>query len=422
MRYDSLYWTSDLDYSLIKNTLRIYGEGHTAPIVVDCWETNGKEYGVPRAWARKRGYKGTDSTVYPNLKWKPFNTTYRYNQEECIDKIIKSFETEQGALLESPTGWGKTIAAVSVASRLNTPALVLVHKEDLVKQWIKTAKDFFGTKAGKVQRDTWNYQHPLTVAMIQTLNSREIPEEFANRFGLVIVDEGHHVPCQTFANVISKLPARYRLGVSATWRRRDKLEDVWRYHIGEIRAKGVKPKIPGKYFQIPVRMSIDDRAFTRGGRINHSAMITAMSEDPKLREFLVREINEALSKGRKVLVVSQRVSQIEDLYEDFPNAGIYTGKFKGKKVKDPELEDAAKKDLILATYNKIAEGTDIPRLDTLIMATPCADPEQVYGRVDREHPGKDNIVVVDPVAPTGYNWALANKRVKVYERLGVKKG
>jgi len=422
VRYEGLYWSDELDLSVIKRALRVYGIGHTAPKVVDAWQVDGNEIGVPRQWAMSKGLQGEDKTVYPPCKWPHFNASYRDNQEECVDLLFSEIQKTNGVLLESPTGWGKTIAAINVASLLQTPALVLVHKQDLVEQWQKSAMDFFGVKSGRVQQNTWDYKHPLTVAMIQTLDAREFPKDFSSSFGLVIVDEGHHTPCDTFINVMAKLPAKYRLGVSATWRRRDELQVLWEWHIGKIAARGTKKLVPGKFYQIPVKIPISDEKFTRRGNVNHSALISAIAESPGLNAFVVAEVKKAIAKGRNVLVVSHRVSQIEELSRSFPDAGIYTGKFNGKIQKKPELIAAAEKQLILASYTKIAEGTDIPRLDTLILATPCGDPEQVVGRVTRYYPGKKELVIVDPVVPTGYNYALAAKRKKVYVRLGLTQG
>ncbi len=422
MRYEGLYWSDELAVSQIRNQLRIYGKGYTAPKIVDAWVVSGNEIGVPRQWAYDKGLPGYDRTVYPHRKWKSFSGQYWYNQEEVCNILDATLRKKRGALMESPTGWGKTVAGLHIASKFHTNTLILVHKEDLVPQWMRTAKEFFDIDAGMVQQDTWDYGSPATVAMIQTLDARKLSDDFLNNFGMVIVDEGHHIPCDTFSNVISQLPARYRLGVSATWRRRDDLGDIWKWHLGAIEARGVRPQLPAKYYIVPVKCAIDDRKFSRGGEINHSAMISAIGEDPNIEIRLVAEIDAALKKNRNVLVVSQRVAQVERLHSHFPEAGIYTGKFLGKTVKKADLATAATKQLILATYNKVAEGTDIPRLDTLILATPCTDPEQVYGRVAREYPGKRGVVVVDVFPVSGYNYALLNKRVKVYTRLGILRG
>lgn len=420
--YNSLYWTDELEYEFIKRTFRIYGEGYTSAKIVDAWESRGHLYGIPRQWAKDRQMIGADNTILSPVCWPNFKHPYRYNQKECCDLIETALLTKYGALLESPTGWGKTVAALEIASRMGQRTLVLVHKQDLIKQWAGAAKDFFGLSCGRIQQDKWDYGHHVSVAMVQTLKSRELSEEFRNSFGMVIVDEGHRTPCDTICSVIAELPARYRLGVSATWRRPDKLDNLWKWHIGNVEAKGIRPKLPSVYFQIAVECSIDDRYFTRDQRINHSAMVTAIAQNKTYNDQVIAEIEQATKSRRNILVVSHRIEQLEYFFDKLPNSGMYVGNLKGNTLTSSQLDAAAQKQVILATYRKVEEGTDIPRLDTLILATPCTDPEQVLGRVGRDYKDKKKIVIVDFIAKTGYNYALANKRKKRYDVLGIPKG
>ena len=90
--------------------------------------------------------------------------------------------------------------------------------------------------------------------------------------------------------MIQKLPARYRLGVSATWRRRDGLDDLWKWHLGDVEAKGIRPILPASYYQFQIDLGLNDAKFVRFERINHSAMITAISESDTLNDRLIKEI------------------------------------------------------------------------------------------------------------------------------------
>lgn len=420
--YNSLYWTDELDYDFVKRTFRIFGEGYTSAKIVDAWAKKGNHYGIPRQWAKDRRMPGADKTILAPVKWPKFKASYKYNQKECCDVIEQALLNKYGALLESPTGWGKTVAALEIASRMGQRTLVLVHKQDLIKQWAKAAKDFFGLSCGRIQQDKWDFDHNVSVGMVQTLKSRELSEDFVNSFGMIIVDEGHRTPCDTICSVIAELPARYRLGVSATWRRPDKLDNLWHWHIGNIEAKGKRPKLPAVYFQIGVDCDMSDVQYTRSERINHSAMVTAIAQNRTYNDQVIVEIREAMKSGRNILVVSHRIEQLEYFFKKIPGSGMYVGSLKGNTLSGEALEQAAKKQVVLATFKKVEEGTDIPRLDTLLLATPCTDPEQVIGRVARDYPDKKKIVIVDFIAKTGYNYALANKRKKRYEILGISKG
>jgi superfamily II DNA or RNA helicase len=97
---------------------------------------------------------------------------------------------------------------------------------------------------------------------------------------------------------------------------------------------------------------------------------------------------------------------------------MYIGSSDKIKTSKAVLELAKKKQIILATYGMINEGSDIPELDTLIFGTPRTDIEQVVGRIQRKFGDKKPLLVVDPVFSTRINRKMAEKRVEMYEKLG----
>ena len=129
-----------------------------------------------------------------------------------------------------------------------------------------------------------------------------------------------------------------------------------------------------------------------------------------------------VKSGRKVLVLSDRVEHLQDLQRLIKTeSGMYVGSVDGKKVPSDTLKQNAKCRVILGTSGKIAEGSDIPDLDTLVICTPKTDVEQLVGRITREYPDKQEPFIVDPVLDTGYNKALARKRENFYHKLGFRK-
>jgi len=90
----------------------------------------------------------------------------------------------------------------------------------------------------------------------------------------------------------------------------------------------------------------------------------------------------------------------------------------GKKITKEELEVTKTCNIILATFAKMSEGTDIATLDTLFLATPASDVEQVVGRIQRVQSDKRSLLIVDPVWQTNYNMRMSNKRESIYRKLG----
>jgi len=375
------------------------------------------------------GHKIEDHTVCPRIDWPSITCKYWKGQEESVKALVSKFQYENGALLEAPCGSGKTLMGLDVASKLGVKTLVLVHKDDLAKQWHDSAKLFFsGVNLGHVQGDMWDYRNKHVVtAMAQTLYSRkdDISPEFWRQFGLVIYDECHRYPARTFEQVMKMPSAKYRLGVSATWRRKDKLDCIWHWHIGDIAHRTKTDRLTGKYVQIPCETDLHDSQFKLKGRISNARWITGIAGYPGYSEWLAEQVVEGAKVGRKVLCLSDRIAHlvaIKEHVEKISNfeVGMYVGKLK-KKVTRDELEKAARCPIIMATYKKVGEGTDIPAIDTLVLATPRADVEQAVGRIQRPA-NKKELLVIDPVFNSRYMRNLAVKRETTYRRLKFKKG
>jgi len=396
--------------------------------------------GVPRAWGLKQrwlvGQRSIeDRTVYPIKKWPPFVGEYRAGQQASVEAIVSAFMVGQyGALLDAKTGTGKTAMSAVIASTLNTPTLVVVHKEDLADQWrgvVENQELFVGVDTGHVQGSHWDYQNKhLVTAMAQTLYSRVgmEPTDFYKSFGLVIFDECHRYPARTFETVL-KLPyARYRLGVSATWRRRDGLECIWHWHIGAIEHRTAGVHLVGEYVQVPWNTQVGDwMAPSYGGKVCHAKILNIIAANAPYNEWLTGELIKGAQANRQMLLCSHRVAQLVDIKTRIErkntglSVGYYVGAIDKKALRSKELEASKKCNIILATYHKMSEGTDIDTLDTLILATPAVDIEQVVGRIQRPKIGKQPLLVVDPVWQTPYNLRLAEKRKVFYKKLNFTK-
>ena len=445
---DRLLWVPyvDVDAKRIMDDMTVEWQPFKGPSKsVKLYELRGDLIGVPRRWGlkalREYGLEIEDRTTFPHISWPkikfPEGWDYRPGQLDAITCITRAFEEgEYGGLLEAPCGAGKTLMAMDVAARLNTPALIMVHKNDLAEQWHRTAFGYPkegkpalwpGINAGHVQQDSLKYKNcHFVTAMAQTLYARmdTLPEDFWDSFGVVIYDEGHRYPAETFEYVLRRVNARKRLGISATWRRSDGLDCVWHWHIGSVIAKPRVIRLTGEYVQVLWKTALTDKMFRHGSYISAANYITAISENTAYNNWLIEQFVQSSAANRKMLVVTDRVDHCMNLRSLYmkrmvdlgkvPDVGLYIG---GGKLSKIELEASKKKQLIIGTYPMIAEGTDVPDIDTLLLATPKTDIEQVVGRIQRPHGDKKRLLVVDPVFDTPWNRKMAEKRVKIYEEL-----
>ena len=401
---DYFYVEKDsVTYDEIRKNLRVFGKGKDdAPLVRDCWEELDDFWAVPRAWGIKN-FPGVNKTKKPRANWEAKKTFKpRYNQADVIKKTIKILKHSLGCRIEAKTGYGKTTTCLQVAAKLKTRVLIVVDKEDLADQWKAEFESWFKGSIGLVQGDVLDYDHPVTIAMAQTLYSRKdsLPQKFWKHFGCVIVDEGHSFSAKSFYTTVNKFHARYRLACSATWRRKDQLDDLWDLAISSEVVKGVRTDgLKRKY-----RVEQLAFGFTKGQFINHwnrqpdfNKVLKALAECNEYNEWLANKALELLEEREQVMIACIRTAQIEALEDLLPAGmvGIYTGKHRDKKVTKKQLEEAKSKKIILATFKKVEKGSDIPSLDTMIIASPISDQEQLIGRIAREHKGKEDCLVID---------------------------
>ncbi len=353
-------------------------------------------------------------------------------QARVVPEALAHLNAGRSFVLEAPTGFGKTVVMGKLIAEVDRTALIVCTKDDLVKQARQRMLEhttLTPDDIGIIQQDRCHvFGKKVVIASLQSL---AIPDRYPvgirQYFGFVLFDEVHRLGADTFGRVAGMFPSRLRLGVSATPKRIDGKEVVFEAHIGPVlvRAKGVpmKPKVL-RYntgWQLP-RWKIDGKMQKMPhspGKCGH--VFKHMAKDPHRNRLLVYQALKCHQNKRRLVIFSKLTDHLQ-LLETLlikqgvsPNAfGHYYGAMSGKK-----LDAAAAKPVILATPEKMGEGTDIPWLDACVLAMPMANVEQIVGRVLREHEGKPQPVVFDNVdADSNVFIGYANKRNAYYQRIG----
>lgn len=407
------------------------GGGEGEEIIVHAFRREGKYLHVPRQYGLQvcedLGIDYDDATA-PGVRVSyPKIPTPRDYQIEALDEIAENMESFYDFLFRARTGWGKTIGSLIVAARTGVSTIIIVDQTKLKDQWAEALVKHFGIapeKVGMVQGKTLHYKGcPVTIAMVQTLVRRDFPAEFYAHFGMVIVDEVHVIGAPTFSTILMDFPAAYRIGVSATPKRRDSLQKLLDYNLGKVRVYvGDQHKESSVYIaEHPSVYSWYANTSAKIGRF-----INEISEDGS-RNLLVAEATCMLyDSGRDTLVLSDRIEHLTHLmnlcyYMGVPeeDMGIYAGyspvlrfaknptpvrrprglvkdaeytpislqsiakKLNKKALK--EVEDSAR--IIFGTYGMFSKGVDIPRLTGGVDATPRSQAEQVHGRILRQEKG-----------------------------------
>lgn len=339
-----------------------------------------------------------------------FAGSLRPTQQEAIDKMSAAFGNGfGGGIIRATTGWGKTVFACAAMARMNCPTLVIVHKEFLLNQWRDRIAQFLpGAKIGIVQQDRSEFKgYSVAIAMVHSLvGDRDYGEDFWDWPGLVITDECHRTAAESWSRAHTRFRARWRLGVSATPRRKDGAEEVFLKQIGPVIFTSAEQRMKPKVRRVWTDFKLIQTPTLNPDVISKNVLLKFMCSNAARNKMIAEQIVLAVVAGRKPIVLSERLNHLDTLEAMFkqlwktgqstpvPTTGFYVG-----GMKEEELETAADAQVIFATRQFAEEGLDIPMLDSIFLTTPFSDVEQAVGRILRPIEGKKDPIVVDIIDP-----------------------
>jgi superfamily II DNA or RNA helicase len=342
------------------------------------------KYGPPTSTTR-------DVPQTPDEFW-TFAGSLRPIQQPVVDAFLKP-EPHDG-ILSLHTGGGKTVCALYIASQLKVPTLVIVHNSFLRDQWEERVRMFLPkARIGRIQGDLCEIDdRDIIIAMLQTLSMKTISIVKFRPLGLVIVDECHHIASEVFVQALPKVTSKYMLGLSATPTRKDGLMFVANWFLGPLlytsdtgdkEDRGVHVEVYEYKNEDPV---FNEILYNAQGVMFTSLMINKLAECEDRTRWLVEILKDVLEETphRQVLVLSDRVQHTKDILAALPEGLRSAAAILSTDVKAAARADfCATKTILIATYAMCKEGFDVPTLNTLLMATPRPDVDQIVGRILR---------------------------------------
>jgi superfamily II DNA or RNA helicase len=339
---------------------------------------------------------------YPTFDMK-YNGELRPQQKMIVEKVRKGFEEHRGGLLIAGCGIGKTNMAIWLACKYKLKTLFIVHKGFLMQQFVNRVQVFTNINTvGIIQQDRVETDHPFVVAMVHSLAGRDYPHELFKDFGMIIIDEVHHMAAKYFSNVFKKITARYMLGISAETQRNDKLFKIINWYMGPFLH--IEPQKPNdmvvvKKFNYETSNSARNKViinrYTK--EPDRSTMVTNLVSIKKRNRFILKMIEELYEQDKHILCLSGRLKQIRVLYkllEKNPLIKGNVGKYIGS-MKDKDLDISATKQIILATFDLAQEGLNIPNLNVVMLCTPKSSIRQSVGRILRLEKYEYHPLVID---------------------------
>lgn len=334
-------------------------------------------------------------------------------QDRLVGEVVKKFKNGiNGGILYAPCGTGKTVMACKIASQIGVTTLILAHKEFLVGQWRQQIARWLNIsedEVGIVQQDRCDYYgKKIVVAMIQSLVERKYDSGLYSWPGLVIADETHRHGAELWHKSAMLFTSKYRLGLTATPDRKDGMWPIVRYNFGEILAHSEGEAMNPTIYAVKHNPSLNVRQYCwvkavgfgeyKVKKVYLGKLVTLLAEDPSRNAMITGIIMKAVREGRKVLLLTDRLSQIAILKKMIlaKDKTVTVGRYVGGMSEDAR-DVSAQCQVILATFQMAQEGLDIPTVDVGILATPHADVEQAVGRTLRHMENKKDPVIVDIV-------------------------
>ena len=346
-------------------------------------------------------------------------------QETVIQKYIDHVHIDEmggGGLLELFCGFGKTICALNIISRLKKKTLIIVHKEFLMNQWIERIQQFLPTaRVGKIQAQIIDIEDKdIVIGMLQSLSMKDYPPSMFDSFGFTIIDEVHHISSQVFSNVLFKLVTKYTLGLSATMNRKDGTTKIFKMFLGDIIYKCVRDNEDNvtvrAYNYKSENETFNDVMLDYRGNVLYSSMISKLCSFNDRTEFILNILKDLLDENdnQQIMILAHNKNILKYMHDAIKHRNIATVGYYVGGMKEADLKISETRKVIIATYSMAAEALDIKTLTTLIMATPKTDIEQAVGRILREKHGNPMVVdVIDQHQPFRNQW---NKRRAFYKK------
>lgn len=379
-----------------------------------------------------------------------FNGALREEQPFAVANMLAN----NTGVLCGTTAFGKTVAAIKIIAERKVNTLILVNKVSLVNQWKERLNEFLNINEqlkikgkrdkkaesifGQIGGGKQNRSGIIDIAIMQSLSRMGEVKEFVKDYGMVIVDECHHVPAFSFESILKNVSAKYVYGLTATPTRKDGHHPIIFMHCGPIRyrddAKKQAEKRPFDHYIVPrfTSFRIHSLAKKEEKEWTIQELYAEIVNNEIRNQLIVDDVSECHQKGKNCIVLTERVEHVKILAEmlrpKIPDAISVTGGMGTKDTREilQRITESPKDKpiTIIATGRFIGEGFDEPRLDTLFLAMPISwkgTLQQYAGRLHRLFEGKKEALIFDYIdIHVRMFERMYNRRLSGYASIGYK--
>lgn len=437
-----------------KQALRL--STYSTPRIISCFDITDDYLAMPRgcedailSFLNENGVKY--NIVDETNQGTPISVSFQGKEREEQLAAINALLMHCNGVLHATTAFGKTVTAAAIIARKKVSTLILVHSKALLTQWHERLTEFLSIdyveppvpkKRGRRKKfstigcldSTGNSLHGIVdVALIQSCLDGDSVKPIVENYGMVIVDECHHVSSVTFENVLKSIKAHTVYGLTATPIRKDGHQPIIFMQCGPIRfSADAKSQITKQSFEKYLIPRFTSYRSITDDKQSITTLYQLLSEDEIRNSLIVEDVCKAVDAGRTPIILTNRTAHVtilaEKLRDKVKNVITLTGtgSTKEKREMKQHLQEISREEplAIVATGKYVGEGFDYPRLDTLFLVLPISWKglvAQYAGRLHRENEGKKDVRIYDyidihePVCDNMYR-----KRLKGYASIGYK--
>ena len=315
-------------------------------------------------------------------------------------------------VLAATTAFGKTVLAAWLIARRGVNTLVLVHRRQLMDQWVERLGEFLGMQEkemGRLGGGRRVLRGKVDVALIQSLVRKGVVDDRIGEYGHIVVDECHHISARSFELALSRAKARYVTGLSATVIRKDGHHPIIFMQCGPVRHR-VNALEQSRRHAFSRTVVVRPTTFQSSldndgdGRVEFQRLCDEIIRNVTRNQMICTDVVQAVRRGKSPLVLTERTEHLEILSDMLAKTGMDSvclrGGLKRRELKTvlKEISDGLTRKIILATGKFVGEGFDEARLDTLFLTMPVSwkgTVAQYAGRLHRAHDGKNEVLVYD---------------------------
>lgn len=328
------------------------------------------------------------------------NFSFHATLQEHQLGVIKAIEKKDFGVIVAPPGAGKTIMGLKIVADKKQPALIIVHRRQLLKQWVERIEGFLGIPKkdiGVIGQGKRKTGKQITVASIQSL--AKVDSSLHGEFGTIIVDECHRVPGKTFRETLQLFKSVYLYGLTATPFRKHTDDKLIFAYLGDIIAE-VQPTQIETHKPATVIVRKTDLEVPYNSKIDPFEVLSKiLIHDSTRNKLIAADVATELNKGRKAVILTERKEHLASLnlflkqhYETITLSGDDSELDKRSKWK--LLADGAFQ-VLLTTGQYFGEGTDLKSISTLFLVYPFSFKGKLIQYIGRVQRSEFNPIIYD---------------------------